>query len=516
MIDKFALILCNERIEFSIIKDDIVKNYLAFIVLLTSFTASASSVSANSINALIKKNHAGWIAKENPISRLSDVEIKRLLGSTDRPAGNALFEDRTKANDSIDWRNVKGVNWLGSVMNQGNCGSCVAFAAVATLEATYRINAALPWLAPSFSPQQLFNCGGGACDWGWQPSSAAGVLKNKGIVDLACAPYESGSTGQDVQCKKVFCQNQSERTYKIAGSTTPSSWGGSSAKVKEALKKGPLVTTMTVYEDFLLYSSGIYKSVSKKSVGGHAVSLVGFNDEGRYWIVRNSWGSDWGEEGFVRVSYDDKSGIGDSTWAYQTLPEETYISVQSPAGHEYVSGEKNVQVTLSKPAPSEVVITGDTDSVNMIACQNAKANCELSIDTTSLKDGRYEIYAKSSSKKSQVRDFFVVNHEPSTTISFAGSKGVDLKKPQTGRIEFDIDVKASPVIPQKVTFYVEDQNGKIVAKRVTDEVVEQMRLGFRTNTLQNGRYTIYYTAETPFNGHMVTAVSNKEIMMTQN
>jgi C1A family cysteine protease len=493
-----------------------VKKTLALLMLGGALSAQASSVSVNSINALIKQNHAGWIAKENSISRMSDVEIKRLLGSTDRPTGNALFEDRTKSNDSIDWRNVNGVNWLGPVMNQGNCGSCVAFASVATLEATYRINSTLPWLAPTFSPQQLFNCGGGACDYGWQPSSAASFLKNKGIVDSACAPYESGSTGQDVQCKAITCQDQAQRIYKIAGSTTPSSWGGNAAKVKAALKKGPLVTTLTVYEDFMVYSSGIYKSVSKKSVGGHAVSLVGFNDEGRYWIVRNSWGDDWGENGFIRVSYDDKSGIGDSTWAFQTNPEDNYISVQSPTGHEYVSGQKNIEVALSKPASSEVVVTGDTDHMTLAACQSSTTSCAQSVDTTTLKDGRYEVYAKSNSKRSQVREFFVVNHEPQTTISFRGADNADLKKPQTGRIEFDIDVKASPVIPQKVTFYVEDSSGKVVAKRVTDEAVEQMRLGFRTETLPNGNYTLYYTAETPFNGKMVTAVSNKEVITTNN
>ena len=495
------------------------KIFLSIFFLGSAFlaTASASTININNINALIKKNHAGWVARDNSISRLGDIEIKKLLGSTEIPEGNALFEDRNKALDSMDWRNVSGTNWLGPIMNQGNCGSCVAFAAVATLEATYRINSGLVWLSPTFSPQQLFNCGGGACDWGWQPSSAASMLKSKGVVDAACAPYESGSTGQDIQCKKNFCEGQAGRTYKISGSSSPSSWGGSAAKVKEALKKGPLVTTLKVYEDFLVYSSGIYTSVSNKMVGGHAVSLVGFNDEGRYWIVRNSWGADWGENGFIRVSYDDKSGIGDSTWAYQTAPEDNYISIQSPANHEYVSGEKNIQVELSKAAPSEIVISGETDKINLAICQNTSTtNCTQSIDTANLKDGRYEVYAKSNSKISQVREFLVVNHEPQSTISFKGAGGIDLKKPQTGRIEFDIEVKASPVIPQKVTFYVENEAGVVVTKRVTDDVVEQMRLGFRTNAVPNGKYTIYYTAETPFAGKIITVVSNKEIITAQN
>lgn len=493
------------------------KKWIVLATLVLSLSAQASSISVNSINTLIKKNNAGWIARENSISRLSDFEIKRLLGSNDMPEGNGLYEDRTKSNGAMDWRDVGGTNWLGPVMNQGNCGSCVAFASVATLEAQYRINSTLPWLTPTFSPQQLFNCGGGSCGWGWMPGSAANFLKTKGVVDSSCAPYDSGSTGEDVQCKKNFCQNQSERTYRIANFTMPSGGGGAAEKVKEALKKGPLVTTLTVYEDFLVYSSGIYKSVSSKRAGGHAVSLVGFNDEGRYWIVRNSWGPDWGENGFIRVSYDDKSGIGDSTWSYETRAEDNYISIANPIDHQYVSGVETIQVKLAKPAASEVVITGETDTMNIVSCQGTTTSeCGMAIDTQKLKDGRYEVYAKSGDKKSQVREFLVVNHEPQTSISFAGARGVDLKKPQKDRIEFDIDVKASPVIPQKVTFIVEDSTGKIIVKRVTDQVVEHMRLGFRTNTIANGSYKIYYIAETPFNGSMSQAKSNVETLMTKN
>lgn len=493
------------------------KKLLFIIALINTVSATASSISINSINSLIKKDNGHWVARENSISKMSDYEIKKLLGSIDRPTGNSLYEDRKISNDSMDWRNVNGVNWLGPVMNQGNCGSCVAFAAVATLEATYRINSGLSWLIPSFSPQQLFNCGGGYCDLGWRPSNAANILKSKGVVDAACSPYQSGSTGEDVSCSKITCENKEERTYKIVDSSSPSFWGGSAAKVKEALKKGPLVTTLTVYEDFLVYSSGIYKSVSKKSVGGHAVSLVGFNDQERYWIVRNSWGDDWGEKGFIRVSYDDKSGIADSTWSYKTKLEENYISIQSPIDHEYVSGSKNIKIALAKPGNSDVYIKGETDQLGIQACYGQKTNlCELSIDTTNLKDGRYEVYAKSQNQRSQVREFLVVNHEPQTSIIFRGSKNIDLKKPLKGRIEFDIDVKASPVIPQKVTFIVEDSNGKVLLKRVTDDVVEQMRLGFRTTNVSNGKYTIYYIAETPYNNKLISSISNKETIEIQN
>jgi C1A family cysteine protease len=494
------------------------KKWIVLMALTVSLSGNASSISVNSINALIKKNNGGWIASETSVSRLSDFEIKRLLGSLDRHEGNGLYEDRTKSNEALDWRNVNGTNWIGPVLDQGRCGACAAFASVATLEAQYRISSKLSWLNPTFSPQQLFNCGGASCNRGWTPLSAAYFLKTKGIVDLSCVPYESGVTGEDVKCQKNFCQDQAERTYKILDYSSPSDGGGTMSEVKKALTNGPLLTDMSVYEDFMVYSSGIYKSVSNKFLGYHAISIVGFNDEGRYWIVRNSWGTDWGEGGFVRISYDDKSGIGENTWAFETAKENNYISITSPTDHQYVSGVQTIKVNLEKPATSEVVVRSENgESLNLIACQGvATQECTETVDTAKLKDGRYEIYAKSDKKRSQVREFLVVNHEPQTSISFTGTGGVDLSKPQKGKIEFDIDVKASPVIPQRVTFVIEDLSGKAIVNKVTKQVVEHMRLSFKTNTIPNGSYKIYYVAETPFNGVMIKAVSNKETLISNN
>jgi hypothetical protein len=72
------------------------------------------------------------------------------------------------------------------------------------------------------------------------------------------------------------------------------------------------------------------------------------------------------------------------------------------------------------------------------------------------------------------------------------------------------------VIPQTVSLIITDMNGKIVAERVNDTVVEQMKLGFRFNTIPNGKYKIYYKALTPFNGTLVTATSNIETITTKN
>jgi C1A family cysteine protease len=494
------------------------KQIFVILSIAVSLTANATSPKIQTLNRLIEKNHAGWIARETSVSNLSPSETKNLFGSLDIPEVSENFEDRSPlGNDALDWRNMNGTNWLGPVMNQGNCGSCVAFATVATFEAQFRITAGLPWLVPNFSTQQLFSCGGGACNYGWTPGAAASFLKSGGVVDAACSPYISGSNSEDVACKEITCNNRKERTYKIADYNTPSSmFGGNAAKVKAALKKGPLVTTMKVYDDFTSYGGGIYKSVSNKVEGGHAISIVGYNDQGRYWIIRNSWGADWGEQGFARISYDDKSGIAGSTWAFETKASTHYLEVKSPSNHTYVSGEQIVQVKSEAALQSQVIISGENESINMTLCENGSStNCQSSLDTTKLRDGRYEVYAQHGTDKSLVNEFFILNHEPQATVSFVASK-VDLKNPLVGRVEFDIDVKASPVMPAALRFVIEDMSGKIIAQRVTDTVLPQMKLGFRFNTVPNGQYKIYYVAETTYQGNLARSVSNVETVTTKN
>jgi C1A family cysteine protease len=481
----------------------------AIFVLFCLSIHSAFALDAKSLNQEIRKSNGQWIAK--------NFQLPYKMGLTDEPEGVALFEDRTKALEKWDWRDVNGVNWLGSMMDQGNCGSCVAFAAVTTLEAQYKISAGLAWLDPKFSPQQLFNCGGGSCGYGWQLPSVAKMLKKNGVVDAACSPYESGVTGADIQCSKNLCENQIERTYKIYDYNSPSSWGGSMAAVKAALKKGPLITGMTVYEDFMMYSSGIYKSVSKKRVGGHAVSIVGFNDVERYWVIKNSWGKDWGEQGFARISYDDKSGIGESSYAFNLQPEKSYLSISYPANGEFISGEKSFVVELTDSTIGEIIIRGEGDYIKESACDGTGSKvCQLSVDTTRLKDGRYEVYAVSNAKKSLVKEFFVANAAPTTSLTFSGGPGVDLNKPQKGRIEFDIDVKSSPYMPKEMELFVKNEKGEVVTTKHADVVFTKMRLGLRTNLLPNGNYKLFFQTKSPVGSLVHQAISNVENLIIQN
>ena len=114
--------------------------------------------------------HAGWVAKDNWVARLPREQIKRMMGVQKAPdqsaefairegAEKSLFKHKPNLPASVDWRNQNGVNYVSPILNQGNCGSCVAFSTVATLETQVNVSSGIPGLNPQFSTQALFTCG---------------------------------------------------------------------------------------------------------------------------------------------------------------------------------------------------------------------------------------------------------------------------------------------------------------------------------------------------------------------
>lgn len=396
--------------------------------LLTVLLMSAQGMAALipfSAADLNNNKHTGWIAKENHLTKQRKEDLKRLMGVRDFQQKDIRFSElqymTPMAVETVDWRNQDGKNWLGPMMDQANCGSCVAFAAVATLEGQVAISNNFPGLNPQFSTEALFACGGGRCEWGWTPASASNYMQSKGVVDEACAPYTMGATGQDVSCNKVVCSDSKERTYKVAGVTRPN-YNENINAVKAALKKGPLMTTLGVYEDFMFYSSGIYKHSTGEYLGGHAVSLVGFSDEKKAWLIRNSWAEDWGDKGYGWISWDDTSGVGDETWGYTIASSEGFASVRAPRTYDYVSGKFEVQSEATFPnlVAQTVTITQNGKTVKSIAC-GAGSSCVDSVDSSDMADGKYTIQSIAQTttgvKKSLPEFFYVVNKEPNLSIA---------------------------------------------------------------------------------------------------
>ncbi len=110
------------------------------------------------------------------------------------------------------------------------------------------------------------------------------------------------------------------KTYKI----TAWQWVTMGSPTVDAIKSalityGPLVTTMNVYADFYYYTEGVYSHTSGALEGGHAILIIGYDDTNQYFIVKNSWGTTWGEAGFFRIAYSQLTNavqFGADTIAY--------------------------------------------------------------------------------------------------------------------------------------------------------------------------------------------------------
>jgi len=187
----------------------------------------------------------------------------------------------------IDWR-TKGV--ITSIKDQGQCGSCWAFSAVDAIESYGVLNG--NYTLTKLSAQQVNACDkvDDGCNGGNTESAYEYVHKAGGIETALAYPYTSGG-GRTGICKF----DKSKVAYKITGYKSIKK---GEDNVHAAMSDGPLSVCVAA-ESFQTYNRGILKIC----LGGidHCVQAVGYDDTDNYWLVRNSWGQSWGEEGYIRL-----------------------------------------------------------------------------------------------------------------------------------------------------------------------------------------------------------------------
>ena len=305
------------------------KAYVIAIMVMATFVVS-HEVHNNDHKPFITKEKLAELSSIAPFEvanydnhRFKDwtiADVKSRLGLLRREGTHKktiFYGDSTGLPNSFNTKD-KWPECLHPIRDQQHCGSCWAFAASEVLSDRFCI-ASSGKVNVVLSPQDLvscdqedYGCDGGYVDKSWD------YLRDFGIVSDTCLPYTSGQ-GDSGKCPFKAgtgkCKSGAEfKKYRV----TSHSQLLSISDAKEALYTyGPLEAAFDVYDDFLSYKGGVYRRTSYNLLGGHAVKVVGWGkdeDGTEYWVIANSWGPNWGEDGFFRIAFGE-CNIEDELWA---------------------------------------------------------------------------------------------------------------------------------------------------------------------------------------------------------
>ncbi|MCK5186785.1 MAG: hypothetical protein KAR43_06575, partial [Deltaproteobacteria bacterium] len=258
-------------------------------------------MSLEEIREMVKKKGYNYSVGETSVFNLPPEERRRLFGSIPTNIDESRLTSVTKAPQflalpllptSFDWRDLGGVT---PVKNQNPCQSCWAFAAVADLESKILISESTTY---DISEQNMLSCNsyGLDCNTGGNYLISTSFFMHVGSSLESCAPYQ-GRDGIpcDDTCETIKMVNGWKR---IANDVDT---------IKRALyDNGPIYTSMFASgPGFHAYTGGVYE-YNGSDTPNHAVLIVGWDDNlgtSGAWIVKNSWGTDWGMDGYFYIAY---------------------------------------------------------------------------------------------------------------------------------------------------------------------------------------------------------------------
>ena len=273
------------------------------------FRLGIYSANQRKVQEFNKAGH-GYQVAMNKFATLTESEYKTLLGHKSGKLITGKAKKATiKAPTSCDWRD-KGI--VNGVKDQASCGSCWAFSVVQAQESQWALKKGN---LPSLSEQNLVDCVTTCygCNGGDEYLAYDYVINHQNGLWMTEDDYPY--TGYDGSCKF----SSSKGCCAVKSYFRPTESYDEDELAAGCAEYGVVSIAIDASGwDFQLYSGGIYNPSRCSSYSlDHAVGLVGYGTESGtdYWIVRNSWGTSWGEQGYIRIirNNNNKCGVASDT-----------------------------------------------------------------------------------------------------------------------------------------------------------------------------------------------------------
>ncbi|MFZ1946932.1 MAG: C1 family peptidase [bacterium] len=361
-----------------------------------------------------------WQAGVTSISHLTDEELLslcRLKIPPDLEARRAQAKREGRMIEAIpgmffpqafDWR-TQGV--VTPIKNQGNCGSCWAFAAAAAFESQILLHSGLE---ENLSEQAVMDCNtvGDGCGGGWM-STCYDMWMDYGAVRESCVPYHEVDTDPCIQASCDVAATL-DNYYPVADDVN---------SIKTALLDGPVAAALAVCGGFQTYTGGCYEDACTEI--NHGMLIVGWDDtmcDGvGAWIVKNSWAPTWGVDGYIYMQYGT-CYIGYGAEALNYTPGQTvHFFYDSHSITDGGDGDGAIEVGEAMTMPVTILNIGAETATSVSAKLRSLTSGVVVTDSSAT----YPDMAKGATAQSNANHF-------GFTVTAAG--------PSCGSIRFQMEV----------------------------------------------------------------------------
>ncbi len=249
------------------------------------------------------------------------------------------------------------MSFINPVFNQGQCGSCWAVSSTMMLSDRFAIQSRKQYIKMNIQTVLACAPGNAGCGGGFM-DKAGRYFESEGTT-AQCMSYDTSMTVAP-DCNEAKCAGGK---FYVQRGTIREFRGDIDQIQTDIMNNGPVVAGYQVENSFMQYRGGVFIPGSDSgTVGGHAVVIVGWGYDdslGRgYWIVRNSWGPSWGENGYFRYAWnkDDRPGTANyakylENWAYSWQPKLNGVPKEEANGGDEPQPGPDPEPQPPKPRP---------------------------------------------------------------------------------------------------------------------------------------------------------------------